>query len=134
MRFRLRTLFIALAIVPPILAPASIWCWREYVAWRNMRAAVPVPGGGYLGAILEGESAAPGVEVIGVRPASPAESGGLLTKDIIVSINNRRCRNFDDLDSVLAKVGPGSKLLLTVRRADKSQTLTVTLGNRPVGR
>jgi hypothetical protein len=41
MRYRLRTLLIAAAILPPILALLSLWGWREYLAWRNMQFAAP---------------------------------------------------------------------------------------------
>ena len=34
MRYRLRTLLILLAVLPPILAPLGAWGWREYQAYR----------------------------------------------------------------------------------------------------
>jgi hypothetical protein len=35
MQYRLRTLLIVLAILPPILAPLGAWGWREYQAYRE---------------------------------------------------------------------------------------------------
>lgn len=35
MRYRLRTLLILLAVVPPILGPLGAWGWREYQAYRE---------------------------------------------------------------------------------------------------
>jgi hypothetical protein len=35
MRYRLRTLLIALAILPPLLAGGWIWGWREFAEWKQ---------------------------------------------------------------------------------------------------
>jgi hypothetical protein len=35
MRYRLRTLLLALAILPPLLAGGWIWGWREYRDWHE---------------------------------------------------------------------------------------------------
>ncbi|MDX1947013.1 MAG: hypothetical protein SFU86_16540 [Pirellulaceae bacterium] len=35
MQYRLRTLLILLAVVPPILAPLGAWGWREWQAYRE---------------------------------------------------------------------------------------------------
>jgi len=53
MRYRLRTLLIAVAIIPPVVAPLGVWAWREYLAWQNTRPDVQVLQPGYLGAILD---------------------------------------------------------------------------------
>jgi hypothetical protein len=34
-RYRLRTLLIALAILPPLLAGSWVWGWREYRDWQE---------------------------------------------------------------------------------------------------
>lgn len=35
MRYRLRTLLILLAVLPPMLAPIGAWGWREWQAYRQ---------------------------------------------------------------------------------------------------
>jgi len=37
MRYRLRTLLIALALLPPLLAGGWVWGWREYAQWQERR-------------------------------------------------------------------------------------------------
>jgi len=131
MRFRLRTLLILLAVLPPILAPLGLLAWREYDAWRNMRS-VRASIVGYLGAALDDDpNLGPGVHVVKTVPGGPAEADGLLAGDVISSINKRPCGDIDHFDAELFKFAPGEKLPLVVRRDGKSMTLAVTLGRRP---
>jgi S1-C subfamily serine protease len=128
MRYRLRTLLILLAIGPPILAPLSVWGWREYLAWRS-RQPTQIPGTGYLGAQMD-DAAAAGVKVLSVRPGGPAEAGGLLKGDVITSINRRPCRDMDDFDAAFSQLTVGNKLRMVVSRNGKSQAVVVTVGKR----
>jgi predicted metalloprotease with PDZ domain len=130
MRYRLRTLLILVAVMPPIVAPLGVWAWREYLAWQNMQSAGRVTTG-YLGAMLDDEGVR-GVQVIAVRPGSPAEVGGMMNGDVITSLNNRTCRNLDEFDALLAKSSTGSKVPILVLRGGQSKTLVVTLEKRPV--
>ena len=131
-RYKLRTLLILLAVLPPVLAPLSVWSWREYVAWRNNRSHALEPGTGYLGVVPDEELADHrGVPLIMVRPGTPADTAGLMAGDVITSINNRPCRGIDDLDGALAKSAAGSNLAMVVSRDGKARAIAVTLGERP---
>src|SRR5262245_50986452 len=109
MRFRLRTLLIVLAVLPPLMAPLLVWGWREYVAWRNNRSHTLEAGTGYLGVVPDEELADHrGVPLITVKPGAPADIAGLMPGDVITSINKQPCRGVDDLDAALAKSTAGS--------------------------
>lgn len=132
MRYRLRTLLILLAVLPPILAPVFVWSWREYMAWRNTPPSRSIIPAGYLGAELDDTgSQGLGVQVMAVRPGSPAESAGLLRGDVISQVNYKRCRDLDDYDAAKGRLGPGSLLPLVVTRNGTQKSLTVKLGKRP---
>ena len=92
--------------------------------------AAPAAGGGYLGAELDdvGENGQ-GVRVKAVRPGTPAEASGLKANDLIVSIDGRKVSNLDDYDAV-AKRPAGAKMVYTVDRGGRQQSLAVMLGTR----
>lgn len=85
---------------------------------------------GYLGAELDdaGEDGR-GVRVKAVRPGSPADTSGLKSNDLIVSVDGKKIGNLDDYDSV-AKRPVGAKLVFLVDRGGKQQSLAVMLGTR----
>lgn len=141
MRFRLRTLLIILAVAPPLI---GWWAWpaikERYEMWQWQRTA-KIPGlptgqwmGGYLGAFVDDNSDAKGVEVIEVRPGTPAEAGGLRKGDVITGFNDFICRDLSDFDSVQAGMPTGTRVSILVKRDGKTKKLEVTLGTRPVPR
>ena len=63
------------------------------------------------------------VQVMEVDPAGPAAEVGILSGDLIVSVNDRIVTNIDDLHRLLGKLGDESELRLTiVRERDRIQT------------
>jgi predicted metalloprotease with PDZ domain len=129
MRFQLRTLLIAVAILPPILAPVGVWGWRKYVAWQHLQS-IRARETGYLGAQLDDESVS-GLLVTQVHAGMPAEAGGLKKGDIITSVNKRPCQDVDDFDKSISGFHLGSNLPMVVSRDGQSKSLVVTLGERP---
>jgi len=124
MRFRLRTLLIAVAIIPPILAPVSVWVWRK-IQDANQISTEP----GYLGMIPDESSN--NVTVLQVRKGGPADIGGLLPNDVITHVNGQPCPTLDAFDGLYGEATVGSRLKLTVARNGASRTLIVRLGKRP---
>ena len=137
-RYQLRWLLIVLAAGPPVLA---WWVWpvikERYDVWQWQRTA-QIPSAftgewadGYLGAELDEYPGTNGVTVIGVRPGTPAQAGGLMKDDVITGVSNFICRDLNDFDSVIAIAPAGTPLPIIVNRQGKSKKLVVTLGKRP---
>lgn len=132
MRFRLRTLLIAAAVLPPILAPLGVWGWREYLAWRNTQLRPGQVEPGYLGVkINDMPVAGVGVRVNMVRPGTPAEAGGLKAGDIITAMNSRPTRNWMEFDTEMDRTTAGIRLPIVVIRDGKKKSLVVTLARTP---
>lgn len=69
---------------------------------------------------------ATGAQVRNVDGASPAERGGLIANDVVLSLDGRTVRNARDLMNKVALTRAGSNVQLTVLRA--GTTLTMTIG------
>ncbi|MDZ4820364.1 MAG: PDZ domain-containing protein [Planctomycetota bacterium] len=87
---------------------------------------------GYLGVITDDRSeAGRGTRIVQITPDSPAALAGLKLTDLITAIDGRPIRSIDDIVAVLKSSTVGSRLKLSIVRADKPQTIEVTLGRRP---
>jgi S1-C subfamily serine protease len=84
---------------------------------------------GYLGVALQGVRG--GVIVLGVEPGSPAERGGLIVGDVIVSIAGREVADAQDVHAQLGSGTVGNALALELRRGGVPQHVQVTVGERP---
>jgi len=76
---------------------------------------------------LEEAKKAGGVLVEKVIPGSPAEKGGLLAGDLIMSFNSRKARTLREFLSDLAGCQPGETVRMCIVRDDYRKTLYVTL-------
>lgn len=86
-----------------------------------------------------------GAYVTDVAPGGPADKAGIKTGtvdigagrlkgggDLIVAIDGRETRTFDELLSYLiTNKGPGDTVVLTVLRGDEKVDVSITLGKRP---
>jgi S1-C subfamily serine protease len=72
-----------------------------------------------------------GVLVEQVLPESAAAEADVRVGDVIVRADGKEVGSPDDLAAVVAAKEPGDDLALEVRRGGSSQTLSVTLGERP---
>ena len=133
MRFRLRTLLILLALLPPVLAPFILRGWHAYVASRNQARAIALPREkGYLGGEFEDAPDGPGVLVFAVRPGCAAEASGLREWDVITVLNDQPCRNVNELFAVLDKSSVGTTLTMNVIRDGGEDTVRSTLRKQPL--
>ena len=66
--------------------------------------------------------------VVSVEPGSPAQKGGLLLGDTIVSLNDQLVRHLDDLLAQLSGDLIGRKVPVKILRGGQIQELTVTVG------
>jgi membrane-associated protease RseP (regulator of RpoE activity) len=81
---------------------------------------------GFLGVTLDakGDDAV----IASILPDSPAQAAGLRVGDQIVKVNEEKIAGVDALFRVAAKIPAGAEVQLTVRRGEKENTVTLTLG------
>ena len=86
---------------------------------------------GYLGH-LAAEDSPQGVKVNIVAPGTPAAEAGLQPADSITAVNGKAIADAESLQAALKKTSPGEKIQLTISRGGQQQTLSTTLGRRPL--
>lgn len=101
--------------------------------------AQPTPAAqpGYLGMSADETEGEQGIQVLGVKPGSPAEAAKLQKGDIVSAINGQAVKNLNDFQAALDQVAAGQKAQFTVLRGQQAMTLTATLVARqtpPVAR
>jgi predicted metalloprotease with PDZ domain len=74
---------------------------------------------------------AEGVLVSGVQDDSPAEKAGLEEGDVIVSFGGKDITSPDQLRDAVEEYQPGATAKMEVVRDGKTESLTVTVGERP---
>ncbi len=72
-----------------------------------------------------------GVVIVGVTAGSPAEVAGLRVGDVITTINSQALDATNTLANALTHFGITERITLTLVRAGKTQSLAVTLAERP---
>jgi S1-C subfamily serine protease len=111
---------------------------RPYIGIRFVRIDgqrakelnLPVEAGAYV-RILDANEQPTDQEA--VESGSPADSAGILTGDIIVSINGKAIDQEHPLDTLLTQFAPGETVTIELIRDGQRSTAFVTLGTRPPG-
>jgi len=116
------------------------------IAWRVAHSLSEhgTPRRGYLGVAGQAarvparhtgaDAATSGVVVVDVAQDSPAESGGILVGDVIVSFDDKPVRSPMDILGLLEERRAGSSVLIGILRGGIAQQVTVTIGERSSGR
>lgn len=73
-----------------------------------------------------------GVIIAGVMREGPGAKGGLKVGDIVQTVGGRPVNDTQRLMARIAAQAPGDSLELGIYRNGRTQTLTVTLGQRPI--
>jgi S1-C subfamily serine protease len=68
-----------------------------------------------------------GVRITAVAPDSPAEKAGILPKDLLLALNDRRIRNYAQLVTAVRQLPAGSEIFVRVRRGSEIRVLKPTL-------
>jgi serine protease Do len=63
-----------------------------------------------------------------VAASSPAAKAGLLVDDLIVYVDGEQVASINDLNKIFSRIRPETPVKLEVRRGDRLQTLTMTMG------
>jgi serine protease Do len=78
-----------------------------------------------------GLKAAEGALVAETQPDSPAAKAGIVSGDVIVSVNNERIANARELARMIAAQSPGSEVKIGLLRHGEERTVTVKLAEFP---
>src|SRR5438477_870497 len=78
----------------------------------------------------DGRTEEHGLLIVQVDEGSPAQKGGLLLGDILVTLDNHPLKDAEDLRSLLSGDRVGKTIPIEVNRGGKIQTLQVTVGQR----
>ena len=90
-----------------------------------------IEGTDVLGSVAAELDVEGGAMVSQVTQRSPAESGGLAPRDVIVGVNGRAVRSMGELVTVLRALGPGAIANLEVVREGRHRSVAVVLAERP---
>jgi putative serine protease PepD len=72
-----------------------------------------------------------GAMVSAVKDGSPAKSGGLASRDVVVGVNGRAVHSMGELVMILRALGPGATANLEVVREGRHRSVAVVLAERP---
>jgi membrane-associated protease RseP (regulator of RpoE activity) len=87
---------------------------------------------GYLGLVTdEPKSGGKGLRVTEAIAGGPAAQGGLISGDMITTIDGKAVTSTADMGAAIGSLAPGSQVLFGVDRNGQYRQLTVTLGKRP---
>jgi serine protease Do len=100
------------------------------VAARKVRKGPSGPSSAYMG-IQMGELEKDGVQIGKVMPNTGASKAGIKDGDVILSIEGRKVKQYEDVARLLGKYRPGDSVKLKIRRDEEELDKTVTLGKRP---
>lgn len=77
-----------------------------------------------------GAEAPKGAKIGDVTEGGPAEKGGLKAGDLITKVDAVTVERYDDFVDYFVQKQPGAVIQVTVKRKDKDEVLSVTLGKR----
>lgn len=78
-------------------------------------------------------TAGSGVAVVEVDPGGPAGDAGMKPGDIIVGIGGQPVGEIEDVYSALRSRSPGDRVVVEVKRGNRTLSFDVKLGERPLG-
>lgn len=96
-------------------------------------AGTAIGAGGFLGisGVTSLNVAQPGVVVMSVFPASPAEAAGVQPGDLVTAADGHPLRTFEQLTHMVQQNKAGDEMTLQVVRMGQPMALAATLASRP---
>jgi putative serine protease PepD len=87
---------------------------------------------GYLGVTVEpAPDSGDGASIVEVHPGTPAEDAGLEPGDRVVAADGQPIDSPEELTGLIGSKEPGDEVELELVRDGETETITVTLGERP---
>jgi serine protease Do len=127
------------AIVSPSGGSVGVGFAIPSNAARRIVAAIIAHGSvarGWLGVtvadVTDARGLASGAEITGVEPDGPADKAGLLSSDVVLSVDGAATLSSSDLIRAIASMPPGVKVTLQIRRNGHIYDLPVAVARRPV--
>ncbi len=97
---------------------------------KSAATSTSTTGKGYLGLTVTA-LATEGLRVTSVEKDGPAAQAGILTGDVIRSVDGKVVRTPEQLKSAVEAKAPGTKVQVTFDRGDNEQQAQVKLGDEP---
>lgn len=113
---------IAAWVVEAILSHGHVR--RGFLGISSQPVQLPAAAAGKAG----GQTS--GLLVLRVEAGGPAEKGGAIISDILVSLSGEPVRDIDDLQRLLTSERVGQAVTATVLRGGEPHNLTITIGER----
>lgn len=95
---------------------------------RSEVKSEPKQAQGFLGVTGEDDNDKESGVAVRITPRSAAEKAGLEHGDVIVSLNDTRIKDFEDISDFMDATQPGNKVQVTYERDGKRNTVEATLG------
>lgn len=103
--------------------------------------AVQAPPAGWLGLTIQeltpqiamrlGIRVREGVFVAAVQSGSPADQGGIRAGDVILSLDGKKIANPEELRQKIAKISPGTTVVVTLYRDQQERKVEIRVGAPP---
>ena len=101
---------------------------QDFAAWlKNFKCTAKYP---VMGFNSDGDYTGPGAKAKSITPDSAAAEAGFQEGDIITKVNGTEIKDNPQFGRVLVALGPGGKVVATVKRGDTEIELTATLKER----
>jgi serine protease Do len=100
--------------------------WTRLVRGESWGSLLDLIGRPMIGVLGDRNSEAP--RIVQVLPASPAESAGLRSGDLVVRFGDDDVRKFDDLKQLVSRRNPGDEVVVVVRRGAETKELPLIIG------
>jgi hypothetical protein len=95
-----------------------------------VQGQVAVGYGAYLGSVPDFTPVDRGVKLSGVTPGSPADTAGIQAGDVSLGIGEHDVADLQAMTDALRAHKPGDTVTIRLARANRAQTVEVTLGSR----
>ena len=101
--------------------------WKQWLAAQPMLDNVINVGDATLGVLIDDARSVDGAVVQQLTRNGAARDAGVRPGDVIVSIDNRPTRSFDEVINIIGPKSVGDSVVLRLRRGDEYNTLRVRL-------
>lgn len=102
---------------------------EEFTPPRETRRSSPEARRPALGVVIQETPDQKGVNVLRVRPDSPAAQAGVKAGDILLSVNNQNIDSPSKLNDLINETKPGDKLNIKLLRDNQETTLEATMAS-----
>src|SRR5262249_56002715 len=107
-------------------------CQKMGVGTAPKKAAVV--SNAFMGLLAEDSPDPPGAKITRVTPDGPADLAGLRVDDVVTKMGDKDIKTFEEMQEVANVAKPNDKVLVQVKRGDKTEVLEMVYAERPAGK